>query len=64
MKRALSIRLSNYARVFDHCSNIAAATIGATLDNFDTHEYLDKVKSQDNPNFTELYHAYLKQYAV
>ena len=56
--------LSNYARVFDHCSNIAAATIGATLDNFDTHEYLDKVKSQDNPNFTELYHAYLKQYAV
>ena len=56
--------LANYARVFDHCSNIAAATIGATLDSFDTHEYLDKVKSKDNPNFTELYHAYLNQYAV
>lgn len=56
--------LANYARVFDHCSNIAASTIGATLDSFDTHEYLDKVKSKDNPNFTELYHAYLNQYAV
>ncbi len=56
--------LANYARVFDHCSNIAAATIGATLDSFDTHEYIDKVKSKDNPNFTELYHAYLNQYAV
>ena len=56
--------LANYARVFDHCSNIAAATIGAKLDNFDTHEYLDKVKSQDNPNFTALYNTYLSQYSV
>ncbi|MBQ8647358.1 MAG: Na/Pi cotransporter family protein [Oscillospiraceae bacterium] len=43
----LSDLLTCYERVADHCSNVAVAMIELSHDSFDTHEYLQGVKSQD-----------------
>ncbi len=52
--------LTNYERVSDHCSNIAAALIEIQADELDMHQYIDdKVKGSD-PHFREEYHR-LKQ---
>ncbi len=55
--------LTNYARVSDHCSNIAAALIEIQEDELDMHQYVDvKVKGSD-PYFREEYarlkHTYI-----
>lgn len=47
--------LTNYERVSDHCSNIAAALIEIESDELDMHEYVDvKVKGSD-PYFRKEY---------
>ncbi len=47
--------LTNYERVSDHCSNIAAALIEIQADELDMHQYIDtKVKGSD-PYFQEEY---------
>jgi len=47
--------LTNYERVSDHCSNIAAALIEIQADELDMHQYVDvKVKGSD-PYFQEEY---------
>jgi len=47
--------LTNYERVSDHCSNIAAALIEIQEDELDMHRYIDiKVKGSD-PHFQEEY---------
>lgn len=47
--------LTNYERVSDHCSNIAAALIEIQADELDMHRYIDiKVKGSD-PHFQEEY---------
>ncbi len=47
--------LTNYARVSDHCSNIAAALIEIQEDELDMHQYVDvKVKGSD-PYFRKEY---------
>jgi len=47
--------LTNYERVSDHCSNIAAALIEIQADELDMHQYVDvKVKGSD-PYFREEY---------
>ncbi|MEA4815897.1 MAG: Na/Pi cotransporter family protein [Lachnospiraceae bacterium] len=56
--------LSNYSRISDHCSNIAAAVIGASHNSFDTHKYLGKVKSKTNEEFMSLYNSYFEKYAI
>ncbi len=55
--------LTNYARVSDHCSNIAAALIEIQEDELDMHQYVDvKVKGSD-PYYQEEYlrlkHTYI-----
>lgn len=55
--------LTNYARVSDHCSNIAAALIEIQDDELDMHQYVDvKVRGSD-PYFREEYarlkHTYI-----
>ena len=55
--------LSNFERVADHCSNIAVALFELnTQDSFDTHEYLNSVKTRNNTKFVELYEQYQKEF--
>ena len=56
--------LTNYERVSDHCSNIAVSLIETSAGSFDTHEYLSEVKEGGSKDYTDLYHAYTKKYAL
>lgn len=61
----LSDILTNYERVSDHCSNIGVAVIEiANNDSFDAHEYLDRLKTMEDPAFKEAFKAYRKKYAI
>jgi len=56
--------LTNYERVSDHCSNIAAALIEIQADELDMHEYVDvKVKGRD-PYFKEEFLRLKKTYIL
>lgn len=59
----LSDVLNNYERISDHCSNIGMAVIGAEMDEYDSHEYLSRVKTMDNPVFKELFVQYREKYS-
>ena len=54
--------LTNYERIADHCSNIAVALIEVSEDKFDTHEYLNYVKSGASGSFEERYAKYRGRY--
>ena len=57
--------LTNYERVSDHCSNIGVSVIElASDDDFDAHEYLDKLKTVEDESFKEMFRAYRKKYAL
>lgn len=60
----LSDILTNYERVSDHCSNIAVAMIELSRASFDTHEYLDTLKTKEDPGFREMYAKYKEKYAM
>ena len=60
----LSDITTNLERVSDHCSNIAVCLIQIKHDGFDTHEYLDTIKREDNAKFKERFMQYQKQYAL
>ncbi|MBE6973650.1 MAG: Na/Pi cotransporter family protein [Ruminococcaceae bacterium] len=55
--------LSDYRRISDHCSNIAAAMIELQHNSFDTHEYLGALK-RGNENFAQQYQAYMAQFPL
>ena len=54
--------LTNYERVADHCSNIAAAIIELESDSFDTHEYLNSVRAMKSSSFARYYEEYKQEY--
>ena len=56
--------LTNFERVADHCSNIAVCVIEIANDSFDTHAYLNELKSADSGAFREQYDAYYHKYAI
>ncbi|MBR6729176.1 MAG: Na/Pi cotransporter family protein [Clostridia bacterium] len=58
----LSDLLTNYERVADHCSNIAVCFIEIANDSFETHEYLNQIKSGEEAEFSEMYEAYKQKY--
>lgn len=58
----LSDLLNNYSRISDHCSNIAVALIETSHSSFETHEYLNSVKSHQNSEFTTVFNEYDKKY--
>lgn len=60
----LSDVLNNYERISDHCSNIGMAVISAKMDTYDSHDYLSKVKTMDNPRFKELFIRYREKYGI
>ncbi len=55
--------LNNYERISDHCSNIAVAIIEAADHRFDSHDYLDAIKTGENKEFQSQYKAYSEKYA-
>ena len=55
--------LGNYERVSDHCSNIAVAIIEAESDRYDSHDYLDSIKTGENKDFQQSYKQYSEKYA-
>ena len=53
--------VNNCERVSDHCSNVAAAVIEASNDEFYTHQYLHDVKHESD-DFKALYDFYFQKY--
>lgn len=60
---AFSDIMANYERIADHCSNLAVCIIEVKADVFDTHEYLDHIK-EDNQFFDKMYKNYKHKYAL
>lgn len=60
----LSDITTNCERVSDHCSNVAVGIIQILQDGFETHEYLDAMKREDNEKFKAAYNAYQAKYAL
>lgn len=58
----LSDLLNSYSRVSDHCSNIAVAIIETARSSFDTHEYLNAIKSSDDEEFQASFNAFKEKY--
>ena len=60
----LSDLLTNFERVADHCSNIAVCFIEIDHGSFETHEYLNHLKSSGEDSYVNLYNAYKKKYVL
>ncbi len=60
----LSDLLTNYERISDHCSNIAVCFIEIAHGSFDTHEYLNHVKNENDSNFNNLYNSFMEKYQI
>ena len=60
----LSDVLNNYERISDHCSNIGMAVISFEIDKYDSHEYLSRIKTMDNPKFKSSFTKYREKYYV
>ncbi len=60
----LSEITTNFERVADHCSNIAVCLLQINEDSFETHEYLDMVKRNENTGFKQMYADYKAKYEL
>lgn len=60
----LSDLLTAYERVAGHCSNIAVCLLESENSSFETHEYLNQVKTEGENEFFEQYDMYKKKYAL
>ena len=60
----LSDIINNYERISDHCSNIGVTLIEVAQNSYDTHEYLNSVKSNENREFKEKFDAYAAKYSL
>lgn len=56
--------LTNLERISDHCSNVAVCLIEMQHDSFDTHEYLNNLKTSGEMEYTKLYNAYRQKYSL
>ncbi len=56
--------INGLERVSDHCSNIAVAMIEVAEGVFDTHKYLNDVKSGNDEQFRKDYEAYRIKYSL
>lgn len=56
--------ITSFERVADHCSNIGVCLLSVANDSFDTHEYLQHVKTDGENNFKENYEAYKQKYTI
>ena len=56
--------LTNLERISDHCSNIGGCILEMEQDELDIHEYLRKVKTGEDKEFTDHYDYYKVKYAL
>ena len=56
--------LTNFERVGDHCSNVAVAMIELSEDVFDTHEYLNSLKSIKDTAFAQSFEEFKQRYSL
>ena len=56
--------LTNLERVSDHCSNIAGCVIEMEHDALDLHDYLNKLKSEEDSRYTAMYNDYRDKYVL
>ncbi len=56
--------LNNCQRASDHCSNIAVCLIQTKRDAFETHSYLNKIKTSGSQSFKDAYFYYAAQYVM
>ena len=56
--------ITNYERIGDHCSNVAVAMIELAEDVFDTHEYLDSLKSIKDAAFAQSYEEFKQRFSI
>lgn len=54
--------IGNFERVADHCSNIAVALVELHAESFDTHQYLNTLRSRQNTEFQRLYEEYSREF--
>ena len=60
----LSDLLINLERVADHCSNVGCCVIEMDHESLDVHEYLTKLKTQPDSEFTTKYDFYRAKYSL
>lgn len=60
----LSDIINNFERIADHCSNIAICLIQLQTETLDRHEYLIKLRQNDNEEFSKLYGVYKEKYSL
>ena len=60
----LADMLTGYERISDHCSNIAVCIIEIANDSFQTHEYLNQLKSGEEADFSRMYQEYKEKYRL
>ncbi|MGN0164703.1 MAG: Na/Pi cotransporter family protein [Lachnospiraceae bacterium] len=56
--------LTNLERIGDHCSNIAVCLIQIPSSEYSAHDYLEKIKKGENPNFVSLLNEYSEKYRL
>ncbi|MCH5325389.1 MAG: Na/Pi cotransporter family protein [Eubacterium sp.] len=56
--------VTNFERVADHCSNIAVCIIQIKENSFDTHNYLNVLKAEENKEFDEKFAKYTEKYML
>ncbi len=56
--------INNLERVADHCSNIAGCVIEIEHDALDLHDYLNKLKTEENSRYTEMYNDFREKYVL
>ena len=54
--------ITSCERVSDHCSNVAVNIIQLSKETFETHEYLNSLKSEDGGKYAQKYEDYLVKY--
>ena len=56
--------LNNIERISDHCSNIAVCMIETDQESYETHEYLNELRHDDDGSFKEEYRSYKHKYVL
>lgn len=60
----LSDLINSFERVSDHCSNIAVAMIEVAEGSFDTHKYLNDIKSGNDEQYKTDYETFKQKYRL
>lgn len=56
--------LNNMERIADHCSNVAVAMIELEARNFDTHEYIKRLREMKNTDYKKYFDEYEAKYDI